>query len=125
MEITESMIYWITRLDYIKIAVGVLLGVIVVLFFVLFAFGGINAIDGYGADDKIRGKKLFKKSFWLLIPIFLLILPLVFVPTTKEMCAIKIIPIVANNEDVQELPNKIVELANEWVEELKPKKDEP
>ena len=56
---------------------------------------------------------------WIIL--FTLISPLIFIPTTKEMCAIKIIPRVVNNEKVQELPEKFVELANEWVEELKPK----
>lgn len=46
-----------------------------------------------------------------------------FIPTTKEYCAIKVIPAIANNQQVQELPNKVIELANEWMEELKPKKD--
>ena len=44
-----------------------------------------------------------------------------FVPTTKEMCAIKLVPMIANDEQVQELPNKVVDLANEWLDELKPK----
>ena len=37
------------------------------------------------------------------------------------MCAIKVIPLVANDETVQELPSKVVELADEWLDELRPK----
>ena len=40
------------------------------------------------------------------------------------MCAIKAIPVIVNNEQVQELPNKVVELANEWIDELKPNKED-
>lgn len=36
-----------------------------------------------------------------------------FTPGTKEMCAIKVIPMIVNNEQVQGLPNKVIELANE------------
>lgn len=47
----------------------------------------------------------------------------VVIPSTKEMAAILILPKVLNNEKVQELPNNLLTLANEWIEELKPKKE--
>jgi hypothetical protein len=53
----------------------------------------------------------------------LLLLGRFFVPNTKEMCAIKAIPIVMNDEGVQELPHKVVNLANDWMEELRPDKE--
>jgi len=43
-----------------------------------------------------------------------------FIPTTKEYCAIKAIPMIVNNDEVQEIPDKVLELATEWIEELKP-----
>jgi hypothetical protein len=47
----------------------------------------------------------------------------VFIPTTKQMAVIMVAPKVINNEQVQKLPNQVLELANEWLEELKPKGD--
>ena len=53
---------------------------------------------------------------------------LVVVPTTKQMATIivapKIINSVANNEELKKIPNNLLKLANEWVEEQIPKKDE-
>ena len=43
-----------------------------------------------------------------------------FTPTTKQMAVILVAPKVINNEQVQELPNQIMELANDWLKELRP-----
>lgn len=114
--ITENEIYWITRMDYfhgLSLAVGIVLTVLSVLFL-------IGAAIAWFEDDD-------KKSLLIGGAVFMFCLTLIigscFIPTTKEMCAIKVIPAIANNEEVQEIPNKIVELAGEWIEELKPKKD--
>lgn len=45
-------------------------------------------------------------------------------PTTKEMCVIKAIPMLVNNDEVQEIPEKVLELATEWLDELKPNKED-
>jgi len=42
-------------------------------------------------------------------------------PNSKQMAAIVILPKVINNTQVQQLPNKLVELADSWLNELKPK----
>lgn len=48
----------------------------------------------------------------------------VFIPSTKEMCAILIVPAIANNEKAQNLGNEIYDLAVEWLKEIKPGKEE-
>jgi len=45
-----------------------------------------------------------------------------FIPTTKQMAAIMIVPRLANSERVQNIGNKVYDLAVEWMEELKPTK---
>lgn len=42
-------------------------------------------------------------------------------PTSQEAAAIKIIPRIANNEDVQGVGTELVTLAKDWLHELKPK----
>jgi len=129
--ITESQIYWITRLDSINVALEVLS----IAFGVVGSLGLIMSIIGYFAnkvDEQYEQNAKFipicKRCIWYSVGVLLLTFicaaGLTFLPTTKEMCAIKIIPVIANNEGVQELPQKAVELANEWMEELKPKKNE-
>jgi len=49
-------------------------------------------------------------------------------PSTKEMAFILVAPklydAVSKNKDLQEMPSKVVTLANEWLEELRPEKEE-
>jgi fumarate reductase subunit C len=117
--ITESEMYWLTRLTSLKAAtVGVGTGIMI-----MFGTIGFVGLLAYCLEETERGLKWFKFS----IPIFMLggliTLSSIFIPNTKEMCAIKAIPVIVNNEQVQELPNKVVELANEWIDELKPSKN--
>lgn len=124
--ITGSEIYWITRLDSLK---GILEAVGVILCIV----GGIGFIMSTiiyflakSDDEKEIMQGCGSAIRWAILVIsisFVFSLAWAFTPTTKEMCVIKVIPVIANNKGVQELPNKVVELANEWMEELKPKKE--
>lgn len=123
--ITGTEIYWITRLDDLRGFIfglgGVLTGICVI--------GSVISIMCHAIDSAERKELLpVSKKFMLRFVSGLLVgLPLLFsacfVPTTKEMCAIKVLPAIINNEDMQELPNKVVDLANEWLEELKPQKE--
>jgi len=47
-----------------------------------------------------------------------------YIPSSKEMAAILIIPKIANNTKVSEMPNKLLDLANSWIEELAPKRNQ-
>ena len=122
--ITETEIYWLTRLDNIRIAVGSTLALWT--FIVL----GVTAVciicGGWPNSDKEKRIAQILRRF-VIVPVWTVLLCLivaaVLVPTTKEMCAIKAIPMIINNEQVQELPNKVLELANDWMDELKPNKE--
>lgn len=70
---------------------------------------------GYGDGKNIRG--------WLILACVMaaLFVPLaILTPNTKQMAAILILPKIANNEQVQEIPGKLLDLADDWIEELKP-----
>lgn len=45
-----------------------------------------------------------------------------FVPTTRQMAAIVMVPKIADNEKVQAAGNKLYDLAVEWMDELRPRK---
>ena len=127
--ITESGIYWITRMDYIQTALFVLGGIttgLAVVSFVISAFCCMTNVIRGDSDAKrmmVVSKKTFLASTVCGLIFGSILLSACFVPSTKEMCAIKIIPRIVNNKEVQELPNKVVELANEWLEDLRPKKE--
>lgn len=66
-------------------------------------------------------KKLGLCLFAVFLPLWLLCrVTHPFVPTTKEMAAIVVIPRVANSESVQGLGEGIVDLAKVWMQELRP-----
>lgn len=105
---TQSTIYWITRLDTIVIAMR--LSPLVVLIAGL--VGVVITIDFDCDELKSALRKLFVFFFALSI---LAEFGSVFVPTTKEYCAIYAIPKIANNEKVQGEAKEIYELAKSWL----------
>jgi len=115
--ITESTIYWITRLNYF---LGFLytLGILVIV-------GGIVLIIAwysrwYSNEKHKTFRKKVKHPFLITLLGILFFISALFIPSTKEICIIKVLPKIVNNTEVKELPNKVVELANEWLDELKP-----
>ena len=50
------------------------------------------------------------------------LLVVTFVPSTKQMAAIIVLPKLANSEKIQTVGNRLYDLAVEWMDELKPKK---
>lgn len=116
--ITESMIYWITRLDYVR---GVCIGILVV--------GGVVGIITFAAsyDSSLDsfGRRLLRWISLVCVALFFVAVGgVVFVPTTQEMAMIKVIPAVSNSEFVAErLPadaRQIYELGKQrLIKELK------
>lgn len=111
--ITPWQMYWLTRLES------------VVPFGYFLIAGGFS---GYLFMATVMQTSIpdFNRK-WFLLPIAAIIcgaLIALFVPTTKEMAAIILIPkavnAVASNERIQELPNTVLDLADAWLKELKP-----
>jgi len=113
--ITEAEIYWITRLDYFQ-TLGFIVGGILTFASLICLFASV--------DDWIKEEN--KTGFCISLSFFVLFLFVLFgacfIPSTKEMCAIKALPMVMNNEGVREIPNKVVGLANEWLDEMRPER---
>lgn len=114
MEITESTIYWITRLDSIKavMQLGLLFASILPVFVAM-----LSAM----LDEENKMTRRLKTILPISCVLFLIAASSVFVPTTKEMCAIKAIPIIVNDKSVKNIPANVAELANDWIKELSPK----
>lgn len=110
MQVTAWDIYWITRLDSIKAALVVAFILAAVLVLLL-------TVSSDGECWTIRHLRR-----WMIAGLLAFTVAVTFTPTTKEMVAIKVIPAIAANEDVQALPAEFVKLAREWMEELKPER---
>lgn len=115
--ITSIQLYWITRLNSIAVLLFIVAFMSVSAIFVI-VVGVSNGIFDW--EDKIT-----KKVRNAAIPCLLFsVLGLTFIPTTKEMAAILVIPQIANSEKVQEAGGKLYDLAVEWMDALKPKHTE-
>lgn len=124
-EITPAMVYWIMRLDSIYGTVMFMLIISMLASLVFFIAIVVMIVDGgpdVDEEDKRlieKTKKCFKSSFLFAIVSLVVCM---FVPTTKEMCAIIAIPKVANSEIVTEqIPDaakNLFSLANQYLESI-------
>ena len=131
---TESMIYWITRLDGIR---GLCFGI--QTFAVLFAILGIIAAivalcisvtaEEEGSDDDARiASSICKFACKVWIPAFCIAmvcsLARTFTPTTKEMIAIKVIPRITsvdNVEKIKDISKDMLDVTAEWLKDMRKK----
>lgn len=143
--ITSTEMYWLTRLDSVKellshglgpvfIFFTIPLAVAIVLAFCLGTFTGNRPCEMF---DHKSDKELevvharFRRVSWRCTVLSCVMLTLAvgcsvletLLPTTREMAAIIMVPAIASNEKVQTVGNKIYDLAVEWLDELRPKKE--
>jgi hypothetical protein len=119
MEVIMSVLslYVILKVGVVRGAlfgVGFFVWVLTIIMFVAFAASSVK-----------KGAALYKKKAWFFLCAFagfILIVVGSFVPTSKEMAALYVIPKLANSQGVQEIPSKILKLTDEWLEELRPGK---
>ena len=133
MNITPSMIYWLTRLDEFCFLLGIVF-VCIVIVALANVIGGFIAIDSASTDQLYNRKEMLaednydiKVRFGRAVK-FALVALLVgvvnsFIPSTKQAAAIIVIPKIANSEIVAEMGDtakELVGLAKAWLIELKP-----
>ena len=113
MTITPMTVYWITRVDDIQGTFLLLGGISLVVVVVGITMGAIASDLDY--DEKFNWS-LFK---WFFVPIVCGAFA-ALIPSSRDLAAMYVIPKIANNQKVQEIPSKILDLANDWLEHLKP-----
>lgn len=137
--ISPSDVYWITRLDSISVlllvlAVAAIAGTVGYLIaYFCFKAQVIDIASRYYSPEDMKhlSAKVARPTasavsclrvFWTLLPISIgLGCAMAALPSTKEMCAILVIPKLANNQEIQGLGTDVVGLARAWLYELKPK----
>lgn len=117
--------YWIVMLDNISSAVGIA-GTLLLIASGIFTFVSLMMFsDGRQIEQwpKAIGR-------WLLIPAFIGVsfcFGCWFIPGTKQMATIIVVPKLVNaiegNKKLMGLPDKIVSLADDWLDTLKPKEE--
>lgn len=114
--ITPIQMYWLTRLDEICCLFGVLGIISFVAAIICLLIWAVNNDDEDFEKFKAYGLRLVAFFVFALAT-------MAFVPTTKQMAAIILVPRIANSEKVQMAGNKLYDLAVEWMDELKPRKN--
>ena len=115
--------YLFVCMDNIKDAVSGLGGFLVIVSAVTLTISSaIILSDASGEDTVAKAKKAANRAAWAMsIGVFILIISNL-IPSTKQLAAIYLLPKIVENRQITELPDKAVTLANEWLEELRPKK---
>lgn len=129
---TESMIYWITRLDGIH---GFCFGIqtIAVISTVIGAIVAFVALCikvslEESNDDARFASGICKIACKVWIPAFCIAimcsLARTFMPTTKEMIAIKVIPQIANVnniEKIKDISKDMLDITSDWLKDMRKK----
>ena len=142
--ITTTEMYWLTRLDSVKgtlaefiptfLIFAVILTTFTALMYCLGTFTGNGTFETFSGktDDELKSvhARLRRVSARCAVAAFLLLFASMaagmlnaLLPTTREMAAIVMVPAIVNNEKVQTVGNKLYDLATEWLDELRPKKE--
>jgi len=105
---SEMELYWMIILGNVGIAaaltcLGSTLGLVITRI-------------GMEIEDTWHGRY---KALWLKFCVATIIIGFfgLFIPTTKQMAAIYIIPKIVNNQEIVKLPKNLVALTNEWIKD--------
>lgn len=97
---------------------GFVCGLFGIGLFIAILFLGIMWIiemDNCGEDDIIKGlQKKIKSIFIIAIIVWILA---ALCPNTKEMAAIYLIPKIANNQHIQQIPDKALNILEKYLDE--------
>lgn len=118
MEISPWLIYWLIQLDSICKFVDVVafLGslLLIILIVVRTAWANAPRYDD-GAKAFYNATTSICKFSSVIIPIFVLLN--VFIPNTKTVAAMILIPPIVNNEQVQQIPDDILTFVRSVIKE--------
>lgn len=116
--ITEAELYWMTRLDNIRtffLICSCLGGIIFICSLPVYV---VNLLDDY-EDICKTSRKLISTALAVLI---ILGIGLILTPTTKEMAAIKVIPMIVNSDttlklkdSLNESTSNLIDLTNSYI----------
>lgn len=114
--ITESMVYWILKLDNI-VEMFVVFSVISILSsLITLGIWFVKREDCYNNENLDKYVKISVISFALFIAF---LMSVTFIPSTKQMAIIKIVPIIAKGEITKEIKGDAKEVYKLGVQAIK------
>ena len=121
--ITSGLIYWVTRLDSISFCLDFLFGITLAIgfgFSIALAFAYYDFIEYHEKNDR-HIWKTFRK--WVIILFSVSALSGVasaFVPSTREACAMIVVPKLANLESLDQVSVAMKDAAIRWLKSIAP-----
>lgn len=123
-------IYWLQRLGSINTLMWVIFGISFLLFLIVSGVYLCSFIEDFHFSDKdaLKARNESKRIFKGLWPwVTISCLGGIFIPTTKEMYAIYgiggTIDYLKENETAKQLPNKVINALDKWVDGLNEDKE--
>lgn len=124
---SAMQLYWLVKLDSIIDLFRFFSGLTLFAIITLCGFSIIMFIieTNNTEDEQKRANYARLKIKPFLIMFVILWIPLrllrTFIPSTKEMAIIYVVPKIVNNKEIQQIPSKMIKLASDWIDELQPK----
>lgn len=118
MEIlTPAMVYWVSMADQIR---DFLWSFPAFVFLVCCLWGLAKSNVGY--DEKVIWNKKEKTLLvTLLIAVITCLIIRVFMPSSKTLAAMYVLPPIVNNESVQALPSEVLDFVRSYIKQYTPK----
>lgn len=116
---TTMQMYWFVKLDDI-ICLIELLAFISGMWTAIHGIRWINWVVDEKYDTPTTAPKM---CAWGVVVTTLFIAVATFIPSTKQLAAIMIVPRIVNNEKVQTVGNELYTLAFDWLKELHSEKE--
>lgn len=119
MTITPATLYWITRLDGIDNLFMIILVFGTFALVILSITNGIATCNTYDDDAALVKKTTSKWIKTLLFPWLLALFGIIFVPTSKEMAMIYVVPSITESQvvkqDIPEIYDLGVKALKDWL----------
>lgn len=110
--ITPMQMYWLLKLDDIGTMFSIIVGASIVVVFIS-AFLYCFSKD---AEDEAMVKVSVHMLILSLICSIVFVISNTLLPTTKQMAAIYVVPAIVNNEKIQQIGGKTLDISNQLLD---------
>ena len=123
MNITPFDVYLVMQLGSINAACGILFGVLAIATAVCLIAGFMQRASAFGEHDRDYDRGNIKLRIGAKVGVVTLVFLLLvaFIPSTKTAASMFLLPAIANNKEVQQLPEDLLKMVRGLVKEWTPK----
>ena len=116
MEVSPWLVYWLMQLDSICKCIDIIAFLSPLLFAVLVMFRTAWKVDNYYSTERLlEATTGIYKMLFIIAPITIILNT--FIPNTKTVAAMILIPPIVNNEQVQQIPDDILTFVRSVIKE--------